>query len=333
MDSTEYCSIVLLGLFIPKKSSFEKMASFMAAQLPSEDEEDLDFNPAHEIDTDEEAEKNKTKKKTAVNRRRRGGGGIGLEEDEDDSDKEEGEKDTLEKVTKAVAADKAKADDIWASLNAGISKSVPHGNGQGKFKRNAKESMSSIESLCQSIARKKKAKKNQDAEWMRQLGIGNMRRKDSKKDSRLSTDEIAANALAAVKDANNVKTDTHGMITIEETRRFAGKNIVVQREVDKDSKEAKLKAGRHHTTKKEGLDAVLEQIAPAKKVTVMDKSKSDWKDYKTKDDQVLEELEAHKKSGGTYLEKKDFLASADLKAYEKERDARLGADVRNRGRL
>jgi len=133
--------------------------------------------------------------------------------------------------------------------------------------------------------------------------------------------------------ASSVVANASGMITIAETRRFAGKNITVEREVAKGSRDAKLAAANPVGRKKAGLDAVLDQIAPAKKVTVMDKSKSDWKEFKTNDDQVLEELEAHKKSGATYIEKKDFLLAADVKQYEKERDARLGSDVRNRGRL
>lgn len=303
------------------------MASFMAAQLPSDDEEDVDFNPANEIDSDEEAERKKANKKISAKKRRRGVGGIGFEDGQDDSEEEE---DGDRVVTKKSVEDKAKAADVWATLHAGMSRS----NGDSKKGTVGKHiaGTSSIEALCKGIAsKKKKDKKHGDTEWMRHLGLGNVQKKKQPKKDGSTISDIAAKALSAVKDANSIPSNTSGMITIEETRRFAGKNIIVQRDVGKDSKEAKRQ--QRTSTKKEGLDAVLEQIAPAKKVTVMDKSKSDWKDFKTKDDKVLEELEAHKKSGGTYLEKKDFLAAADVKAYEKERDARLGADVRNRGRL
>lgn len=46
-----------------------------------------------------------------------------------------------------------------------------------------------------------------------------------------------------------------------------------------------------------------------------------------------EELEGYKKSDQRYLERIDFLKRAELREYEKERDARLAADVRTRGRL
>ena len=49
--------------------------------------------------------------------------------------------------------------------------------------------------------------------------------------------------------------------------------------------------------------------------------------------QVDDELEAYKKSNDKYLDKVDFLKRAELRQYEKERDARLGGDVRSRARL
>ena len=49
--------------------------------------------------------------------------------------------------------------------------------------------------------------------------------------------------------------------------------------------------------------------------------------------QIEDELEDYKKSGDKYLEKVDFLKRAELREYEKERDQRLGSNMRNRGRL
>ena len=134
------------------------------------------------------------------------------------------------------------------------------------------------------------------------------------------------------------------MVTVTEQRRFAGKTVTVQREVDANSKEAKAAAAgggpggedgapTAAAKKKAGLDAVLESLMQAKKVTVLDKSRLDWKDFKKTDDTVDEELAAHKRSGTTYLEKQAFLGRADVAEYEKERDQRLASDVRNRGRL
>jgi hypothetical protein len=167
---------------------------------------------------------------------------------------------------------------------------------------------------------------------MRQLGLAPSTKQDKPK----NTTSIAAAALAAAKTAASATAaQQYGMVTVTETRRFAGKNVTVQRDVDANSKEA-VKAGIDGVgtlKKKAGLDAVLESLAQAKKVTVLDKSRIDWKDYKKADDTVDEELEAHKRSGATYLEKKEFLSKADVAEYERERDQRLASDVRNRGRL
>ena len=280
--------------------------------------------------------------------------------DGDDDDDDDGEEDLVEarKALKEQEANKAKAGDAW-SLLAGLtggSSGSGRGGSEGASDKRQKTGASDasaakaangaastdLDALCRSIAKKKKEQaknKGGDASWMRQMGIVGTTKSKSKTTTTTTktktAEEIAAEAMAAVKEAtaSSVLTNASGMITIAETRRFAGKNITVEREVAKGSRDAKLAAANPVGRKKEGLDAVLDQIAPAKKVTVMDKSKSDWKEFKTNDDQVLEELEAHKKSGATYIEKKDFLLAADVKQYEKERDARLGSDVRNRGRL
>jgi len=307
------------------------MASFMAAQLPSDDEEDLDFNPNVEVDTDEEDARKKSKKIASIKKRGRGAGGIGFDVNEGEEEESDEEDEDCKRSGKEQMEAKAKADDAWAALQ-GNRDAVDEIKAK---KAGGRTSVAALEAMCHAVEKsssaKGKRKKNGNQDWMKQLGLAGSKKKNKTKGPGMSADEIAQKALAAVKDAtaSSLLTNMNGMITIEETRRFAGQNITVQREVEKDSKAAKNST----KPKKEGLDAVLEQIAPTKKVTVMDKSKSDWKDFKSTDDRVLEELEAHKKSGGTYLEKKDFLAAADLKAYEKERDARLGSDVRNRGRL
>ena len=177
--------------------------------------------------------------------------------------------------------------------------------------------------------------------WMRQLGLA----PSSKPSAPKSKTSVAAAALAAAKTAASATAaQQYGMVTVTEQRRFAGKTVTVQREVDANSKEAKAAAAgggpggedgapTAAAKKKAGLDAVLESLMQAKKVTVLDKSRLDWKDFKKTDDTVDEELAAHKRSGTTYLEKQAFLGRADVAEYEKERDQRLASDVRNRGRL
>ncbi|KXZ49025.1 hypothetical protein GPECTOR_23g113 [Gonium pectorale] len=68
-------------------------------------------------------------------------------------------------------------------------------------------------------------------------------------------------------------------------------------------------------------------------VSVLDKTKADWSQFKAANTEVDEELETFKKSGDQYLDKQNFLKRAELREYEKERDLRLASDVRTRGRL
>lgn len=68
-------------------------------------------------------------------------------------------------------------------------------------------------------------------------------------------------------------------------------------------------------------------------VSVLDKTKLDWQDYKATDKGVQEELEQHRRSDKQYLERQEFLKRTELREYELERDKRLASDVRLRGRL
>ncbi len=190
------------------------MTSFMAADLPSEDEEDQDFVP-DEVDPDNVENK---KKKGSRNKRIRGAAAAG-------GDFDTGAEEEKESVRKKQNMEKrqARANDAWERLNASKSKGG---------------SVVDVESLCQHVSTNKKKKKKEQAktEWMRQLGMLSDRTKSVEKSDITSakvSQEVAAKALAAVKDAtaSSVLTNQSGMIMIEEKRRFAGKNITVQRQL------------------------------------------------------------------------------------------------------
>ncbi|CAI5490979.1 unnamed protein product [Closterium sp. Naga37s-1] len=53
----------------------------------------------------------------------------------------------------------------------------------------------------------------------------------------------------------------------------------------------------------------------------------DWSEYK-EGTGVVEELAEYRRSGATYTEKRAFLGQADLREYERERDAKLAAQAR-----
>lgn len=55
----------------------------------------------------------------------------------------------------------------------------------------------------------------------------------------------------------------------------------------------------------------------------------DWSEFK-EETGVVEELEEHKKSGSRFTDKVEFLQRADLREYERERDAKLAVASKRR---
>lgn len=113
---------------------------------------------------------------------------------------------------------------------------------------------------------------------------------------------------------------------ITEVRDFAGQEIEVKKLVDSDSKEAMERAKAPPLS---AVDAVLEQIKKKQKLSVLDKTKKDWGEFK-EEKRLEEELDAYKKSSNQYLDKVSFLQRADYREFERERDARLALQSRKR---
>lgn len=114
---------------------------------------------------------------------------------------------------------------------------------------------------------------------------------------------------------------------ITEIRDFAGQEIEVKKLVDAGSKEAsdKVKAAAPSA-----VDAVLEQIKKKPKLSVLDKTKKDWGEFKEENKGLEEELDVYKKSSNQYLDKVSFLQRADYREFERERDARLAMQARRK---
>ncbi|CAL1412929.1 unnamed protein product [Linum trigynum] len=139
--------------------------------------------------------------------------------------------------------------------------------------------------------------------------------------------KLAAAALSAVKDAAAAAA-LKGKVEIMEVRDFAGRDIEVKKLVDAESKEAaeKGKAAAAHSA----VDAVLEQIKKKQKLSVLDKTKKDWGEFKEENKGLEDELETYKKSSNQYLDKVSFLQRTDYREFERERDARLAMQARRR---
>lgn len=98
--------------------------------------------------------------------------------------------------------------------------------------------------------------------------------------------------------------------------------------MDANSKEAIEKA-KAAGTAPTAVDNILEQIRKKQKLSVLDKTKKDWGEYK-EEKGVEEELDAYKKSSNQYLDKQSFLQRADYREFERERDARLSMMAKRR---
>ncbi|KAK3164288.1 hypothetical protein QOZ80_1AG0015310 [Eleusine coracana subsp. coracana] len=212
------------------------------------------------------------------------------------------------------AETKSRVEDVWKKMNSGLPNKMPK-VGMTKLTTTAKE---------------KKNKPNNN--WMTVLGISPSKAstvdqgpKDGQqqKQHEMSEDakKLAANALAAVKGASAMASG-RGKVEITEVRDFAGKDIEIKKLVDADSKEAIEKA-KAAGASQSALDNILEQIRKKQKLSVLDKTKKDWGEYKGENKGVEEELDAYKKSSNQYLEKVSFLQRADYREFERERDARL----------
>lgn len=114
---------------------------------------------------------------------------------------------------------------------------------------------------------------------------------------------------------------------ITEVRDFAGKEIEYKKLVDSDSKEA---IERAKAPTPSAVDAVLEQIKKKAKLSVLDKTKKDWGEFKEENKGLENELDTYKKSSNQYLDKVSFLQRTDYREFERERDARLALQSRKR---
>ncbi|VVA41823.1 PREDICTED: craniofacial development [Prunus dulcis] len=222
---------------------------------------------------------------------------------------------------------KSRVDAMWEQMNKGVSNK--------KFK----------DLLKKSSTVNKTPKKASD-KWKAYLGLApkkaespkeNAPQKGSNVTQNSSSDDVvqdsssdkarrlAAAALVEVKDAAAAASG-RGKVEITEVRDFAGQEIEYKKLVDADSKEASEKAKAPAAS---AVDAVLEQIKKKQKLSVLDKTKKDWGEFK-EEKGLDEELDAYKKSSNQYLDKVNFLQRADFREFERERDARLALQSKRR---
>nr|CAB3477085.1 unnamed protein product [Digitaria exilis] len=213
------------------------------------------------------------------------------------------------------AGTKSRVEDIWKKMNSGLPKKMSTPT-MTKLSTTAKEKKNkptnnwmTVLGLSPSMASSSTA--NQSPQNGQQQAHPEMS-EDAKK--------LAAAALAAARNSAAVAAG-RGKVEITEVRDFAGKDIEIKKLVDANSKEAIEKAKAAGASS--AVDSILEQIRKKQKLSVLDKTKKDWGEYKEENRGVEEELDAYKKSSNQYLDKQSFLQRADYREFERERDARL----------
>ncbi|KAL6585081.1 hypothetical protein OROMI_004370 [Orobanche minor] len=224
---------------------------------------------------------------------------------------------------------KARVDAVWKQMNKGV------------VSVETLKSMSRNKSSITNKSPQKDHVKKSSSGWMTYLGLGSKKAPSPGRgqlENRPSitqhgADEdarrLAAAALSAVKDFAALATTGSGKVEITEVRDFAGEEIEVKKLIDADSKEA-IEKGSSAAGATSAVDAVLEQIKKKPKLSVLDKTKKDWGEYKEENKGYEDELDAYKKSSNQYLDRVSFLQRTDYREFERERDARLALQAKRK---
>ncbi|KAG6428948.1 hypothetical protein SASPL_106987 [Salvia splendens] len=223
---------------------------------------------------------------------------------------------------------KARVDAVWQQMNKGVpSKSL--------------KGILDIRSPNTSKSARGSSLQKSSTGWMNYLGLGSTKTPSpvqglgkraitSENSSSEEAKKLAAAALSAVKDAAAASATTgRGKVEVTEVRDFAGEEIEVRKLLDASSKEAAEK-GKGVAGTVSAVDAVLEQIKKKPKLSVLDKTKMDWGEFKEENKGMEDELDAYKKSSNQYLDKVSFLQRADYREFERERDVRLASQARRK---
>ncbi|KAG0472111.1 hypothetical protein HPP92_016657, partial [Vanilla planifolia] len=216
---------------------------------------------------------------------------------------------------------KLRVNAVWDQMNKGLPAKVPK----------------TLMSRSTHLERKPAIKKT--PEWMVSLGL--LRSKTSPNQTlfgkrsasvyNCTTEEAkkaAATALSAVREVTSASANAR-KVEVTEVRDFAGEEIEVKKLVDVNSWEAIEKA-KAAGAQPSALDSILDQIKKKPKLSVLDKTKKDWGEYKEEQKGLEDELDAYKKSSNKYLDKVSFLQRTDLREFERERDARLAMQAKRR---
>jgi len=341
------------------------MSSFINADLGSDsDSDDGDFDPTkelgHEAASEEEnsgddenpnAAKSKNKKKKKDQKAKsRDKGCFQLEIPNEEGDrKEEFQKEQEE--LQEIATQK-KNEDIWSDFLKDVGptkKAKKSGSGLGALSSISKPKKSTSGNEPKAKSKSKAAKSSIDS-LFDTFESGQKIEKVEEKMPEKSTEHpksLMSSIFESVKnkpETENEKSeeksdenseDTEGKMKITKVFDFAGEAVEVTKEVEKDSKEAKLfikqqeKAAEGNNAKTSasqkrpgGLGSIMGIISDKKpKMGTLDKSKMDWNKF-IDETGIKEDLQSHNRGKDGYVEKQMFLERADHRRFEIEKAAR-----------
>ncbi|TRY74756.1 hypothetical protein TCAL_00739 [Tigriopus californicus] len=255
-----------------------------------------------------------------------------LDEDEKRAEAQRRKEFDLEKVEIKAEEEKKKTDDLWADFkkesNAKPKPKPVAGTGLGALTSTVTSSKKGggSRSLLSSIFDSKPAKENPAPQSKPRSLLSSIF--DKKEESPKPTEPSKE-----VKEESN----EDAKLKITQVFDFAGENVEVTKEVDKNSKEAQkfLKAQEkvsgstatlpNAVAKRPavgGLASIMNEISgKKKKMGCLDKSKMDWDSYVNKEG-IKEELTTHNRGKDGFVEKQEFLERADLRRFELEKTAR-----------
>ncbi|XP_021762149.1 craniofacial development protein 1-like isoform X2 [Chenopodium quinoa] len=225
---------------------------------------------------------------------------------------------------------KARVDAVWQKMNKGVSantlnsivnKRTPNGNKTPQTDKASNNWMSLL-----GLGPKKPEEANKASSERKRSATAQSAHNGTSDEAK----KLAATALAAARDAAvAASASNRGKVEVTEFLDFAGEEIEVKKMVDPSSKEAAERA-KVEAGPSSAVDSVLEQIKKKPKLSLLDKTKKDWGEFKGENKDYEEELDAYKKSSNQYLDKVSFLNRADYREFERERDVRLAQQAKRK---
>ncbi|XP_048440377.1 craniofacial development protein 1-like [Pyrus x bretschneideri] len=178
--------------------------------------------------------------------------------------------------------------------------------------------------------------KQEQTNWMGYLGLAQKKAESPKEDALQKGSSVSPNSSSdnGVQDKSNDKARRLVAAALVEVKDAAVATSGRQENwrdqsssvSNADSKEVSEKAKAPASS---GVDAFLEQIKKKPKLSVLDKTKKDWGEFK-EEKGLEEELESYKKSSNQYLDKVNFLQRADCREFEREGDAQLAVQAKGK---